>query len=296
MLRCFAVILFLTCLAAAADFKVAVSTTSQAGVTNDSARYYQGTRSRHDWRSAAGWRSKPGAAETYTYGPRMAVIYQCDRHRVLELDLDHRQYTTQELDENGLPTDWPAKIETEQERRSGGRVHVSVSIRDTGERREMFGRTARHLIVTRTQTAQPGACATSQQTVQDGWFIDFEEPQGDCRPPQPKNTYAVLEAGDCEDNFSFDGPPPSSAGYPLEETTTTKMEEKTAKGVRTVTRAEKMQVTDFSLAPLDPALFELPTGFKHVDKLNDQPSPPLMYKARMMWESAKRTVKGWWPW
>jgi hypothetical protein len=296
MLRRIVCFLLLGGVAMGADFKVSSSHTNPSGAPSVNTRYYQGPRSRQDWRSSAGWRARPNSEETFTYGPRMARIYQCDMRRVLELDLDHRQYTAQELDQNGLPAGWQAEIRTTPVRQSGGRVHVSYSIRDTGERREMFGHTARHLIIKRTQTAQPGACATSDQTVQDGWFIDFEEPQGDCRPPQPKDAQAVLVSGDCQDKYSFDGPEPSSAGYPLELTTTTKLEEKTPKGVRTMTHSDSMKVTEFSTAPLDAALFELPTGFKHVDKLNDQPSPPLMYRARTIWENTKRTVKGWWPW
>ena len=145
-----------------------------------------------------------------------------------------RQYTATELDENGLPQ----QLDLTPARHVGGRVHVSYDVRDTGERREMFGRTARHLVVTIRQTARPGACAASQQTVQDGWYIDFEEPQGDCRPPQPKPSpirSGVLVDDTCDDQYTFDGPPLSTIGYPLEVKTTVTGEAKTPKGVKKVT-------------------------------------------------------------
>lgn len=42
---------------------------------------------------------------------------------------------------------------------------------DTGERGQMFGRTARHVSNRERRVAKPGACSASSETENDGWYI-----------------------------------------------------------------------------------------------------------------------------
>lgn len=297
MPRCLAAIVVLLSLPALADLKITVSNSGRGATRDVTIRYYQGQRSRTDWRNSSGWSAGAGDAVTVLYGPQMATIYQCDMHRVLELDLDRRQYTVQDLDENGAPA--KASSDMDSPRRPGGEVRVSYDVHDTGERRFMFNREARRLILTTRQVAGPGACVSSQETVEDGWFIAFEEPAGNCQERQSvaKARRNVVLADNCSDHYTFEGPPLEAVGYPLQVTTTVKPAGTQPKArSRSAVHTETVQVVELSDAPLDPALFELPTGFKHVDKLSPEPSPSMMQRARMTWESVKHTVKGWWPW
>ncbi len=251
-----------------------------------------------DWRTASGWSAKPGGAETFTYGPRMATVYQCDMHRVLELDLDHREYTVTELDDDGMPATGDGERTASQARRTGGVVHIVVDVRETGDVREQFGHVARRYVITRRQVPEAGACALPQESVTDGWYIDLDQPQGDCRTHANEPTaQAVLVAADCDDRFVFEHTGAPLPRFAVEQTTTVQSAVPGAVRKRKSSgQSSTVRVTELSEAPLDTALFELPTGFKHVDKLDTMPSPPLMYRARVAWEGVKRTVKGWWPW
>jgi hypothetical protein len=61
-------------------------------------------------------------------------------------------------------------------------------------------------------------------------------------------------------------------GFPLDLTQTSKSPSHLPDG--TVTRFES-RVTRFEEGPLDPALFEIPPGFKHVYRIERNPSPAL---------------------
>src|SRR6185295_12880025 len=53
-------------------------------------------------------------------------------------------------------------------------VRVETETVDTGERREFFGRPARHVTTTRRVTPLPGSRCQDSQTVTDGWYIDLD--------------------------------------------------------------------------------------------------------------------------
>ena len=289
----FAFACVLATLAAAADLKITTTHTGPDGfVSGPITRYWSGQRSRMDWRNTAAW-GNPAAT---IYGPRQAVIYQCDEHRVLELDFDRQQYTSVDLDQNGNPAPSEASADLPAPpRRSGARVVVQVETRDTGERRSMFGLTAHHYVVTRKIQPESGACVPPGEEVADGWYVPFEPPPDSCRTQQPAHphTVAVLATVGCLDNYDVhaSGPDP---GFPLDVTYTSIDE---SSGPRAVRRSSsRTSVTEFSQAALDPDIFELPVGFLRVDRLDTKPSVPLMLRWRMRWESVKRAAGRLWPW
>ena len=59
-------------------------------------------------------------------------------------------------------------------RRSVGVVNITQTITDTGERKEMFGFTARRIKTSLVKTVSPDACDKDQKIETDGWYIDFE--------------------------------------------------------------------------------------------------------------------------
>lgn len=289
--RAVPVLVFVSLLASASDLKYTRKITDSTGEHGDITLYFQGQRIRIDHRNEVGFNWKNGKPETVAYGPRMATIYQCDMHRILQLDFEHHQYTVTELDGAGVPATAPPVPEL---RKSGAKVKVIVESRDTGETRQIFGMTARHFIITRKFEPGPGACANKpSENIEDGWFIDIPAPQQGCSQPRPSNDPRgafVLVGGpnscgidDYEVQRFGPVPPPFAV-----QATTTPAENRNASSTDLI--------TDLSRLPLDPQIFDLPTGYKHVDKLDDSPSLPWLLRGKLMWQSVKTTVWGWTPW
>jgi hypothetical protein len=148
---------------------------------------------------------------------------------------------------------------------SGKTIDVYFETVDTGERREFFGKTARHLILRQRTVAEPGACGQSQVFEKDGWYL----PQDD--PNSRRGYFAFLSGGIvgspiCRDKYVSHGSLP--AGLAVLETS------------RGMTR----EVLEFSEAPLDPGLFDVPSGYRKVQSL---PSPQMTWSERLLWEWEK---------
>ena len=280
--------------ASAADLKYSKKIKDASGEHGEMTLYFQGQRLRIDHRNEVGYGWKNGRPENIYYGPRVATIYQCDMHRVLELDFEHHQYTVMEVDRDGLPVNAPA-IDPPKLRHSGVKVKVIIETRDTGETRQMFGYTARRFVTTRKELPSAGACsATAQDSTEDGWYIDVDEPAESCMAKQRRGVgVAVLVAArgesSCIDDYEVERVGPAAPPFALEVTRASHL------AAAKTTTSEEL-VSDFSRLPLDPQVFELPTGYKHVDNLDQSPSLPYFLRAKLMWQNAKSTVWGWTPW
>jgi hypothetical protein len=152
--------------------------------------YIQGDLKRTEYRDSFG-RRQPSVQPIY--GPRLARIIRCDLGQYFELNLDTSEYTAspyppkqptkeeikarkEELKARGLET--PAMPENPT-------IRVETKTTSTGERKEMFGRMARHVITTTTQTALAGSHSEPQQSITDGWYIDFDQHLScDQKPPK----------------------------------------------------------------------------------------------------------------
>ena len=61
-------------------------------------------------------------------------------------------------------------------------VNLAIALTDTGERKPMFGFTARRVKSTMTRQAGPGTCDPGNDTIEtDGWYIDYM-PEGAATP------------------------------------------------------------------------------------------------------------------
>lgn len=289
-----AVLLLISATALASDLKFSRKTSDASGDHPYATYYFQGQRVRIDHRNAFGYDWKDGRPETVAYGPRLATIYQCDMHRVLELDYDHHQYTVTELNRDGMPSN--SRSTPQPAASNGAKVNIVVETRDTGETRQMFGHTAHRFITTRKQVPSPGACSTAQESTEDGWYIDVEPRATSCfemEHPAPRtDAVAVLSDGNCRDDYEVERTGPTPPPFAVELKVTTRSD---ANG-KTSTQEFINTVTSLSSLPLDPQLFDLPTGYKHVQKLDDSPNLPWLLRARLMWQNVKSTVWGWTPW
>jgi hypothetical protein len=297
-----ALLVILCGLASATDLKIVTRQHSgagpQAAPPSVMTRYFHDSRSRTDSRNGAGRAAHPGDKPVYTWGPRQAFIQQCDARRSFMLNLDAREYTSAELDERGVPKGFkPAVIRHKEPGR--GSVEIFIDSVDTGERKEMFGRAARHIVTHERRVASPDGCQQSMSSETDGWYIDLDVPSVSCHtapritPREGSTAISVLGSSSCLQKLEVHRTGVTETGFPVKLTTTTHTTLTQPDGSqKDYTNTFESEVTELSEAPLDPALFEVPAGFKLVSKLNTQPPVPTMVALQMWWERLKRSIRG----
>src|SRR5271165_4853400 len=131
-----------------------------------STRYICGRNERIENRSCSGHRDSPTAKPRYEYGPLRAAIFNRDLGYTFEVEPASRFYTAFRTNEHGNPI-WSKPHRLEQPNKTGKTRYSHIETIDTGERREMFGYTARHVITTTRQTRDSELLGES---VIDGWY------------------------------------------------------------------------------------------------------------------------------
>jgi hypothetical protein len=254
----------------ASDLKITERSTTRGGPTRTSTTSLRGPRTRIESRSVTGFPAWSGGPTVFSYGHRIATIYQCDARQLILLDLDAHEFTSVEIDEQGRPANPRPMGTTMPLQPSGGTLAINIEDIDTGERKLMFGYTARHIIRTERRVPGPGAISLAQESKRDGWYIDLDVPEG-C-PQRNKRAEAFLLIGNVTsgrmDKIEVHHTGVTEVGYPLEVSDPP---------------FSKAEVIELSTAPLDTALFEVPSGFRQVPKLTDQAPQPPSSKVQRIW-------------
>jgi hypothetical protein len=138
-------------------------------------------------------------------------------------------------------------------------VTTTIAIKDTGERKQMFGFTARHLIITMETISSPDACNKTNTKMQtDGWYIDAEFVL-DCDYAQQNYRNYGSKNGGCRDKYEMKTVGTAKRGYPVFE----KMTMFDEAGKETFSMVS--EVVELSKATLDASLFEVPADYREVD-------------------------------
>ena len=218
--------------------------------------------------------------------PRLATITRCDLGRVFELNLDDREYTSRPIPKPLSAEEQKARAEELKSRVVQGGLQlqrpaqpnllIEVSTKDTGERKQMFGYTARHVITAEKRTPLEGAVSVPQEQVTDGWYIDLDTSIS-CEPPGQAGAlrFALLGGGR---NGKIDYPTVKfvgqrETGFALATT------RRDALFLPDGSRSERppvstIQVTNLSTAPLPTDLFDVPNGFREVRDFRRRPVMP----------------------
>jgi hypothetical protein len=269
-------------------------------------------------------RQPPSTTTQYVKGPRSRIerdfaghprvtINQCDQHQVVQLDPAAREYTSYQLDDQGRAagtrvraaagTQVGAAARTTAGARippnarpiepSGGTLVVNIETTDTGERKRLFGYEARHVIEKETRTPGPGAIARGQETVRDGRYIDLDFNAG-CAPKR-KGAFGLLVGASFPrgttpkfDKIEVHRKGVAETGFAVSLATKTTVPRPNADPFVSESLQE---VVELSNAPLDPALFDVPKGYKKVERLPDYIAPNLAANrqpAGSTWDALKR--------
>lgn len=192
-------------------------------------------------------------------GGQMVNIQQCDLRRDVQIMPQLRAYTVRPYASADATTATPVS-DTRQtnERTKGGLVTSTVTTRDTGERRQMFGYTARHIITTIETKSSPDSCSPVNSRMEtDGWYIDAEFAL-DCDAERAGAYRMPRQSGGCQDRYETKQVGAAKRGYPVYEKMTM-FGEDGRESFSTVN-----EVIELSRATLDASLFEPPADYREV--------------------------------
>jgi hypothetical protein len=237
----------ITCLSAlsataSADTKVKSRQTS-GGQTYENTSYIKGKRQRSE-----------------TNNGQMIVIQQCDLRRNIQIMPEAKVYLIQPYDQPSTTSTTPGNTTApaSQPVKKGGVVTSTITTRDTGERKQMFGYTARHIITTMEMKSSPDACSQVNTKMEiDGWYIDAAFAL-DCDSSGAYTNYKPRVSGGCQDRYESKTIGAARKGYPVWEKTTM-FGPNGAESFSTIS-----EVVEFSQATLDQSLFEIPEGYREV--------------------------------
>src|SRR5215203_2741824 len=227
---------------ASADTKI-TSRQTTGGQTYENSSYIKGKRQRSE-----------------TNNGQMVMIQQCDLRRNIQIMPQYQAYIIQPYDQPttakpatpGANTSQPGTVT------KGGVVTSTVTTRDTGERKQMFGYTARHIITTMVMDSTPDACSQNKMKMEiDGWYIDAAFAL-DCDMGRAYQSYQPQATGGCRDRYETKQVGLAKKGFPVWEKTTMFG----PNGTETFSSIN--EVIDFSQATLDPSLFDVPAGYREV--------------------------------
>ena len=207
----------------------------------------------------------------YIKGPRMrsemagdfgmTTVLQCDLKRTLTINEKTKTYMIMPTDGSnasavggGGAINPPVAASTPQR---GGVVNITQTITDTGERKQMFGFTARHIKTSLVKTASPDACDKDQKIETDGWYIDFQY-DFECPDQRQKHQPTVRpQRPGCQDEIRMRTIGTAKLGFPVLVTTTIYEPDGS-------TSTTTQEVLELSKEPLSAALFEVPEGYRLV--------------------------------
>lgn len=224
-----------------------------SGQTVSSTVYVKGSRKRTEQGGIMGM------------GGDVASIEQCDMRRTIQVNDKKKLYTVEpfatESSETPTPPSKPVKAVPGKVTK-GGTLTMTTSINDTGERKPMFGLTARHIKTSMSMQPSPDACTKQTMNMDtDGWYVDL--PQFSCPMTAPRNPMAAApsSSGGCQDRIVVKYTGGGKLGFPVQFTQTMNNEG--------MSFSQTIETVEFSKATLDDALFDIPAGYSLANSSSD---------------------------
>jgi hypothetical protein len=196
--------------------------------------------------------------------PGVTMIAQCDLNRSIQLHEASMHFLIVSTDQPAAaraaaaPPPAAAPGPAAPAKPQGGVIAETVTLTDTGERKQMFGLEARHIKMATVR--RPGANACDPKTTSidvDGWYADLPE-QASCKAPSAAPQPPAGQT--CTDRVETQTVGTAKLGFPLSTAVTTTSEDSKEKDVTTMA----MDVTELNVLALDAALFDIPPGYTEV--------------------------------
>lgn len=205
------------------------------------------------------------------------TILQCDLKRTLTINENAKTYmisstdgsatpgsvSTGEGDGGGaIPPGQRPPTAQQQAPPRGGLVNITNTITDTGERKEMFGFTARRIKTSMVKTASPEACDKDQKVETDGWYIDFQFAFDCSTQTQKYQPHVRPQQPGCKDEIRTKNIGTAKLGFPVLVTTTLYQPDGRSTSMT-------QEVLELSREPLAASLFDLPAGYTLAKDTNE---------------------------
>ena len=227
-----------------ADVKIK-SRQTMSGQTFENTTYIKGKRQRTEQNMGA---------------MQMINLTQCDLKRGVQMNPNAKTYFIDMFNQVVETTNQTTASTTKKDGvvRAGGTVTSTITYKDTGETRKMFGYNAKHIITTMETVSSPDACSPSNTKMQfDGWYIDAAFAL-DCETEKYRGGYNSYQKGGCQDKYQMKTIGNSKRGYPVYEKMT--MFDESGKEMMSTVN----EVIELSQATLDQSLFEIPEDYREV--------------------------------
>jgi hypothetical protein len=264
--------------------KITIRDSISGRQTMQETQYVQGDRRRDEHRFASG----------YNASPPLASITRCDMGQNFVLNIEDKQYASTPIPKILSPTEMRAIAakRSVSATPSTPTILIEITTVDTGERKKLFGYEARHVITSEKHTHLNGAKEVEQEDVRDGWFADL--PTSLSCYPRSRGAVAFATLRSINDpvevsSLKLVGTP--DAGFALSMMTTSHSTYRLPDGSNgQTTSISRREVTELFSGPLDPQLFEVPSGFTKVERLRSEPPLPLSIRAQEYWNSLMRRI------
>ena len=199
------------------------------------------------------------------------TIVQCDLKRTLTINENTKTYLISSTDGSGMPgmgegdggaVPGVPNTQPQAQPARGGIVNITNTVTDTGERKQMFGFTARRIKTSMVKTASPEACDKDMKIETDGWYIDFQYAFECPGQTQKYQSTGVRPQPGCKDDVRSKTVGTAKLGFPLLVTTTIYQPDG-----RTMTMTQ--EVLELSKEPLSASLFDVPEGYTLAKNTNE---------------------------
>lgn len=227
---------------ARADVKIKAKST-QGSTVSEQTTYIKGRRQRTEMANGM-----------------MVSVMQCDLQRSLQIMPQTKTYIVTPFNQPTQTADRPSNQPRAKQDATvrGGVITTTITTKDTGERKKIFGYPARHLIMTMTTDSSPDACNKIKSRMEiDAWYIDFNFGL-DCDMSNAYQGYNPATQSGCQDRNEFKQVGLAAKGYPV-WTKTTMFDDN-----GNPTFSMQQEVVDISQATLDAALFDAPADYREV--------------------------------
>lgn len=188
-------------------------------------------------------------------GNPIVTIRQCDRKRSLNVNDAQKTYLVKpDLEENdSSKAAATAMLGGPPPAEAGGTITYTSTVRDTGERKQIQGYTARHLKINVVAQSSPQSCTTVKQKYEiDGWYIDVKDQAG-CQRFSPY----MKDVQGCHDRMTLKQNGGVKPGMPVLETITMTEGDNPPMSITS-------EATEVKKGPLSDELFDVPSDYREV--------------------------------
>jgi hypothetical protein len=231
------------------------------------------------------------------YGPHIVNIVRTDLGQIFQLNLDASEYTrmpypprqkSQPLTKEQLAARGIKMPSPGEEVKPTFRIETVT--KDTGERKEMFGYLARHVVTTRKEIPLEGSRHGAQEVTTDGWYIDLEPQLYPSLYPPPKqpdspsgqsvrvhsflsiSSHRPGEEPQVPERPEFIDIGKPEMGFALQEVRTSRSTLTLPNGTTNQSEQKAETTVTIERGTYSAGLFEVPSGFRRVQYINPNPA------------------------